>query len=85
MPVVMTNAHIAISAYNHFDSDDKFKELNLRVGQRTLQTAYGALLYSQSEQFKHSEKSSPEALEVNKPTKFSTFKHNLSNFFKSII
>ena len=85
MPVVMSNPHDAITAYTHFGDDDKVKELNLRVGQRALQTAYGALLYSQSEQFMHSEKSSPEALEVNKPNKFSTFKHNLSNFFKSII
>ncbi|SJM72705.1 MULTISPECIES: cell division protein FtsA [Psychrobacter] len=85
MPVVMSNPHDAITAYTHFGDDDKVKELNLRVGQRALQTAYGALLYSQSEQFKHSEKSSPEALEVNRPNRFSTLKHNLSNFFKSII
>lgn len=85
MPVVMSTPHKAITAHNHFDDDEKFKELSHRVGQRNLQTAYGALLYSQSEQFKHSEKSSPEALEVNKPNKLDEIRRNLSKFLKSII
>ena len=85
MKVAISNSNEAITAHNHFDNNEKFKELNRRVGQRTLQTAYGALLYSQSEQFKHSEKSSPEALEVNKPNKFDEIRRNLSKFLKSII
>ncbi|AWT48553.1 cell division protein FtsA [Psychrobacter sp. YP14] len=86
MPVVLTTPHEAISAYNYFDShDEKFKELNARVEQRSLQTAFGALLYSQSEQFKHSERSSPEALEVDKPNSFSRIRHSLNNFFKNLI
>ena len=82
MPVVMTTPHKAISAYSHFENDDKFKELNYRVGQRSLQTAYGALLYSQSEQFRHSEKSSPDAL---KTSKLAQIKNSLNNFLKNII
>lgn len=82
MPVMSTTQHEAISAYDCFDDDEKFKELNRRVTQRELQTAFGALLYSQSDQFKHSEKSSPDALKVSKIAKF---KHSLNNFLKNII
>ena len=68
MPVVMTNTHPAISAYNHFDNDESFKQLNIQVNDRAYQTAFGTLLYSQSEQFRHSEKSEPEALQKNRVT-----------------
>ena len=61
MPVVLTNTHPAISAYNHFDNDSSFKQLNDQVNDRAYQTAFGTLLYSQSEQFRHSEQSEPEA------------------------
>ena len=61
MPVVLTNTHPAISAYNHFDNDASFKQLNDQVNDRAYQTAFGTLLYSQSEQFRHSEQSEPEA------------------------
>ena len=61
MPVMMTNTHPAISAFNHFDNDDSFKQLNSQVNDRAYQTAFGTLLYSQSEQFRHSEQSEPEA------------------------
>ncbi len=63
MPVVMTNTHPAISAYNHFENEDSFKQLNTQVNDRAYQTAFGTLLYSQSEQFRHSEQSEPEAAE----------------------
>ncbi|PNK60238.1 cell division protein FtsA [Psychrobacter sp. FDAARGOS_221] len=86
MPVHYTTPHEAIAAYDCFESNDKkYKELNGWVNNRSLQTAFGALLYSQSEQFKHSEKSSPEALEVNKLTKLHSWKQSLSNFFKNIL
>ncbi|MBP7942734.1 MAG: cell division protein FtsA, partial [Psychrobacter sp.] len=63
MPVVLTNTHPAISAYNHFDNDESFKQLNIQVNDRAYQTAFGTLLYSQSEQFRRSEKSEPEAIQ----------------------
>ena len=34
------------------------------IGERKYQTAFGTLLYSQSEAFHHSEKSSPDSLQV---------------------
>ena len=68
MPVVLTNTHPAISAYNHFDNDESFKQLNLQVNDRAYQTAFGTLLYSQSEQFRRSEKSEPEAIQKNRVT-----------------
>lgn len=66
MPVVLTNTHPAISAYNHFDNDESFKQLNIQVNDRAYQTAFGTLLYSQSEQFRRSEKSEPEAIQKNR-------------------
>lgn len=65
-PVFLTNTHPAISAYNHLDESDSFKVLSSQVNESAYQTAFGALIYSQSEQFRHSEKSSPEALKHNK-------------------
>lgn len=62
MPVVMSNTHPAISAYNHFDNEESFKQLNVQVNDRAYQTAFGTLLYSQSEQFRHSEQSEPDAI-----------------------
>ena len=52
MPVVLTNTHPAISAHNHFNNDESFKHLNTQVNDRAYQTAFGTLLYSQSEQFR---------------------------------
>ena len=68
MPVVLTNIHPAISAYNHFDNDESFKQLNIQVNDRAYQTAFGTLLYSQSEQFRRSEKSEPETIQKNRVT-----------------
>lgn len=62
MPVVLSNMHPAISAYNHFDNDETFKQLNVQINDRAYQTAFGTLLYSQSEQFRHSEQSEPDAI-----------------------
>lgn len=63
MPVVMTNTHPAISAYNHFDNEETFKHLDSQINDCAYQTAFGTLLYSQSEQFRHSEQSEPEFVE----------------------
>ncbi len=62
MPVVLSNTHPAITAYNHFDNDETFKQLNIQINDRAYQTAFGTLLYSQSEQFRHSEQSEPDAI-----------------------
>ncbi len=62
MPVVLSNMHPAISAYNHFGNEESFKQLNLQINDRAYHTAFGTLLYSQSEQFRHSEQSEPDAL-----------------------
>jgi len=62
MPVVLSNTHPAISAYNHFDNEESFKQLSMQVNNRAYQTAFGTLLYSQSEQFRHSEQSEPDAI-----------------------
>ncbi len=63
MPVVLTNTHPAISAYSHFDNDEAFKQLNMQINDRAYHTAFGTLLYSQSEQFRHSEQSASEAVQ----------------------
>ena len=63
MPVVLTNTHPAISAYNHFDNEDSFKQLSSQINDRAYHTAFGTLLYSQSEQFRHSEQSELEAIQ----------------------
>lgn len=65
MPIMLTNTHPAISAYNHFDNEASFKQLSLQVNDRAYQTAFGTLLYSQSDQFRHSEQSEPEAIKQN--------------------
>lgn len=57
------NQHAAITAYTPFgNDDDKLRHIATLITQRKYQTAFGALLYSQSDAFMHSEKSSPEAL-----------------------
>ncbi len=63
MRVVMTNMHPAISAHDHFENDDAFKHINTQINDRAFHTAFGTLLYSQSEQFRHSEQSEPEAIQ----------------------
>ncbi len=86
MPVVMTNTHPAISAYNHFDNDDTFKQLSTQVNDRAYHTAFGTLLYSQSEQFRHSEQSEPEA--IKKSSVKGTFQkvgQSFTNVFKKIL
>lgn len=57
------NTNSAISPYAPFsDSDEKLRDLVTLIEQRKFQTAFGTLLYSQSEDFLHSEKASPDAL-----------------------
>ena len=82
MPVVLSNTHPAISAYSYFDNEESFKQLNLQINDRAYQTAFGTLLYSQSEQFRRSEKSEPEALQ--KGGMKSTFR-NVGQRFSSVL
>lgn len=58
------NQHSAISAYTQYGDDDKLRTIAAMIGERKYQTAFGTLLYSQSEAFHHSEKSSPDSLQV---------------------
>lgn len=61
--VSKVNPHPAISAYTAFeDNDEKLKYLVSQITARQYQTAFGTLLYSQSDAFKYSEKSSPDSL-----------------------
>ncbi|MDN6276808.1 cell division protein FtsA [Psychrobacter sp.] len=82
MPVVLTNTHPAISAHNHFNNDESFKHLNTQVNDRAYQTAFGTLLYSQSEQFRRSEKSEPEAI---KNSRVSGVFHNAGQRFANVL
>ncbi len=57
------NYHSAITPYTPYgDDDEKLRNLATLVAQRKYQTAFGVLLYSQSDAFMHSEKSSPDSL-----------------------
>ena len=86
MPVVMTNTHPAISAYNHFDNEDTFKQLNTQINDRAYHTAFGTLLYSQSEQFRHSEQSEPEAIQKSRVKgSFQKVGQRFTNVFKKIL
>lgn len=80
-PVFMTNTHEAISAYRGSD-DNRYSHLEAKIQERTLQTAFGALLYSQSDQFRYSEKSSSDALKV---STFKRVRQSIDGFFKRFI
>lgn len=71
------NQHAAITAHTPYGEDDeKLRNIATLIGQRKYQTAFGALLYSQSDAFMHSEKSSPDAL------KTAPLRQKLQNFGK---
>lgn len=71
------NQHSAITAHTPYGEDDeKLRNIATLIGQRKYQTAFGALLYSQSDAFMHSEKSSPDAL------KTAPLRQKLQNFGK---
>lgn len=86
MPVVMTNTHPYISAHEHVENEETFKQLNMQVNNRAYQTAFGTLLYSQSEQFRHSEQSEPEAIEQGRSTGlFRGVRQSFGNVLKKIL
>lgn len=86
MRVVLSNTHPAISAYSHYGNDDVFKQLNNHVNDRAYHTAFGALLYSQSEQFRHSEQSEAESIKKNPVTGvFQNAGKRFSNVLKKIL
>lgn len=65
MPVVLTNQNTAIRVFDGFDTDEKTEMLNAKIQDRVFHTAFGALLYSQTDQFYYSEKSLSEPEEIN--------------------
>lgn len=82
--VSKVNPHPAISAYTAFeDNDDKLKYLASQVTARQYQTAFGTLLYSQSDAFKYSEKSSPDSLK-DEPALKKNFQR-ISGFLKKFL
>lgn len=73
--VSKVNLHPAISAYAIYEeSDEKLKYMNTLIQAREYQTAFGTLLYSQSDAYRHSEKSSADNL------KESRLQDKLQNF-----
>ncbi len=86
MPVVLTNMHPAISAHSHFGNEETFKQLSLELNNRAYHTAFGTLLYSQSEQFRHSEQSEPDAMKQNRiKGSFQSVGQRFSNVLKRIL
>ena len=86
MPVVLTNNHPYISAYSHADNQETTKQLNSYLDDRTYHAAFGTLLYSQSEQFRHSEQSEVEAIEKSGFTNvFQGVGQRFSGLFKKIL
>ena len=69
------NQHPAITAYSQYGEDDKLKHIAALITQRKYQTAFGTLLYTQSDTFYHSEKSVATENE-------STFKNTFQRFEK---
>lgn len=53
------NQHSAISAYTQYGDDDKLRTIAAMIGERKYQTAFGTLLYSQSEPFTTVKKAHP--------------------------
>lgn len=83
LPVFLTNTHPAISASNEFDNHAAFKQVSALIEEPNFQTAFGALLYSQSQQFQHSERSSTEALDYTE--KAAGLFEKLNHFLRKII
>lgn len=61
-PVVHTTLNKSITPEKRFDNEDNYAQLKSLIKERGFQVALGTLIYSQSEQFAHSQRSSPEAL-----------------------
>ncbi len=68
MPVSLTNQHPAISASNHFEDNETYQKVTRMIEDSNFHTAFGTLLYSQSDQFRYSERSSVEALKHSQKT-----------------
>ncbi|WP_199507698.1 MULTISPECIES: cell division protein FtsA [unclassified Psychrobacter] len=86
MPVVMTNTHPHITADNSTDDEDIVKALDSSIHNREYQTAFGALLYSQSEQFRNSEQSEPEAIaHAGSLSLFKGMRQSFGNVLKKIL
>ena len=60
--MVHTTLNKSITPEKRFDNEDNYAQLKSLIKERGFQVALGTLIYSQSEQFAHSQRSSPEAL-----------------------
>lgn len=82
-PVTMAKPHPAIKSYKYNDHELE-SYITSQLTNRAYQTAFGTLLYSQSDQFRHSEQSEPEA--IGKPEGvFSGLKRGFGSMFKKIL
>lgn len=61
-PVVHTTLNRSITAEKRFDNEDNYAQVKSLLKERGFQVALGTFIYSQSEQFAHSQRSSLEAL-----------------------
>lgn len=85
MPVNMANTNEAISAASNFENDEVFQEINTNIKNPGFQPAFGALLFSQSDQFKHSERSSEQALDTRNSGLFGNAYAKFSDLLKRIV
>ncbi|WP_434353346.1 cell division protein FtsA [Psychrobacter sp. HD31] len=80
--VMLANTNDAINVVDNID-DEKFQQINALMKQPGFRTAFGTLLYSQSEDFRHNEHSSPDALYKNsKANGFNSALKRLNEFLK---
>ena len=75
------NQHPAITAYSQYGEDDKLKHIAALITQRKYQTAFGTLLYTQSDTFYHSEKSVVTENESTFKNTFQRFERFLKEMF----
>lgn len=84
LPVVLAGVHSAIRVYPHVDSLELRQHLESQLKNRAYHTAFGTLLYSQSDQFRHSEQSEPEAVVMKKGMLYG-MKQGFGKIFKKIM
>lgn len=83
-PVTLAKPHPAIKVYKRINDQQIEDYLQAQLANRAYQTAFGTLLYSQSEQFRHSEQSEPEAI-ARAGGLFSGIKRGFGSMFKKIM
>lgn len=82
-PVVYTTINSSISAQKRFENEDNYAHIKSLIKERGFQVALGTLIYSQSEQFNHSQRSSLEALRQEQKSQgmLSKFEQLLKKYF----